>query len=89
MLLAVAVTGGGVVAVPVHAQDPEDLAPLSPTPQGDGGSSSPSGIGSSSPPGGGARLPQTGSDARLLALAGLALVLAGIGGRLRTIPERF
>ncbi len=86
MLLAVAVAGGGIVAAPVRAQDPEDLAPLSPTPQGDGTTSPGSGTGTSRD---GARLPQTGSDARLLALTGFALLLAGIGGRMRTIPERF
>ena len=89
MLLAVAVAGGGLVAAPVHAQDPEDLAPLSPTPQGDGGSNGGSNGSGTAAPRAGARLPQTGSDARLLALTGAALLLAGIGGRLRTIPERF
>jgi LPXTG-motif cell wall-anchored protein len=34
-------------------------------------------------------LPKTGSDPRLLILAGLAMVLAGLGLRLRTADERF
>lgn len=34
-------------------------------------------------------LPNTGSDPRLLVLAGLALLLAGIGLRLRTADETF
>jgi LPXTG-motif cell wall-anchored protein len=90
VLLAVAVAGGGIVAAPVRAQDDgtdtENLAPLSPTPQDDGGS----GNGSTTPtPRSSAGLPKTGSDARVLALTGLTLLLAGIGVRLRTIPERF
>lgn len=36
-----------------------------------------------------AGLPNTGADARVLALLGVALLLAGIGLRLRTADERF
>jgi LPXTG-motif cell wall-anchored protein len=36
-----------------------------------------------------AQLPNTGTDARLLVLLGLALVICGVGLRLRTAPERF
>jgi LPXTG-motif cell wall-anchored protein len=35
------------------------------------------------------QLPNTGSDPRLIVLAGLALLLFGIGLRLRTADERF
>lgn len=49
-----------------------------------GGSSSTSSTGST-----GTSLPNTGSDPRLIVLAGLALLLSGLGLRLRTADEQF
>jgi len=49
------------------------------------GSSNGSGSAAGTP----SQLPDTGTDPRLLALAGIALLLAGIGLRLRTADGRF
>ncbi|HEY4098331.1 MAG TPA: LPXTG cell wall anchor domain-containing protein [Baekduia sp.] len=80
------------------------IEPLSPSPQNAGGSSSgssSSGSGSSagtatpaapapstSPQATGS-LPNTGLDTRVVLLAGAVLLLAGLGLRLRSAPERF
>jgi LPXTG-motif cell wall-anchored protein len=74
---------------------------LSPTPQtptattpSSGGGSAPSASGTSSTttttaPSAAATLPNTGIDARLLVIVGTVLLLAGVGLRLRSAPERF
>jgi LPXTG-motif cell wall-anchored protein len=71
-----------------------NLEPLSPSPQ-NAGSSGSSGSSSatttttpSTPAASGQALPNTGADVRLLALAGGALLLTGLGLRLRSAPER-
>jgi hypothetical protein len=75
-----------------------NLEPLSPSPQnaGSGGSSGSSGSSggtattpSAAPAAPAQGLPNTGADLRLLALAGGALLLIGLGLRLRSAPERF
>jgi LPXTG-motif cell wall-anchored protein len=75
-----------------------NLEPLSPSPQnaGSGGSSGSSGSssgGTTTTPAAPATptqgLPNTGADVRLLVLAGGALLLIGLGLRLRSAPERF
>jgi LPXTG-motif cell wall-anchored protein len=77
------------------------IDPITPAPQTSGGSA---GSGSSSgsaatsqsatttspsSPAATGQLPNTGLDARVLVLAGVVLVLAGVGLRLRNAPERF
>ena len=70
-----------------------DLQPLSPSPQSTG--SGAAGTTTSSTPAAPAPaataqgLPNTGADARMLLLAGGALLLIGLGLRLRSAPERF
>jgi LPXTG-motif cell wall-anchored protein len=76
-------------------------APLTQAPQTSGAGSSGSGSSgsagaaqsgtSTSPtaPAASGTLPNTGLDARVLVLAGVALVLVGVGLRLRNAPERF
>jgi hypothetical protein len=79
-------------------QSGSDIAPLSPAPQTAGGSSSGSsgtagsaGSGTTTAPSPAATgsLPNTGLDARVLLLGGVALLLFGLGLRLRSAPERF
>jgi LPXTG-motif cell wall-anchored protein len=76
------------------------LAPLSPSPQSSGngstGSSGSSGTATTpststtpAPAATAQGLPNTGADARVLLLAGGALLLIGLGLRLRSAPERF
>jgi LPXTG-motif cell wall-anchored protein len=81
------------------------LAPLSPSPQTSSGSSSGTASGSAgtsagtgtatasapaAPAAGAASsLPNTGLDTRVLLLGGAALLLVGLGLRLRSAPERF
>jgi LPXTG-motif cell wall-anchored protein len=72
---------------------------LTPSPQTSGTGSSSSGSGSSSTSStqasttpttpSAAALPNTGIDARVLVLAGAALLLTGVGLRMRNAPERF
>jgi LPXTG-motif cell wall-anchored protein len=80
-----------------------DLQPLSPSPQNAGSGSGSSGSGSSgSGSGSGSStsnqatpaataqgLPNTGADARVVLFSGAALLLIGLGLRLRSAPERF
>ena len=78
----------------------DNLEPLSPSPQ-TSGSDSPSGSGSQSGTAGTSTtgtttssaaaptLPNTGLDTRVLLLAGTALLLVGVGLRMRNAPERF
>jgi hypothetical protein len=79
------------------------LAPLSPSPQTSGGSGTASGSAGTSSgtstatatapatpaAGTAASLPNTGLDTRVLLLGGAALLLFGLGLRLRSAPERF
>jgi LPXTG-motif cell wall-anchored protein len=77
------------------------VEPLTPAPQTSGGSSgsgsgtagtsAQSGAATTSPssPAATSQLPNTGLDARVLVLAGIVLVLVGLGLRLRNAPERF
>jgi LPXTG-motif cell wall-anchored protein len=81
------------------------LAPLSPSPQtssgsgngtasGSAGTSSGTGTATASAPaapaaGAASSLPNTGLDTRVLVLGGAALLLFGLGLRLRSAPERF
>jgi hypothetical protein len=81
----------------------DDIEPLSPSPQTSGGSSSgssgsgSSGSGTAGTPtaaapataGSATSLPNTGLDARVLLLGGAAVLLLGLGLRLRSAPERF
>ncbi|WCB94695.1 hypothetical protein DSM104299_03434 [Baekduia alba] len=77
-----------------------DSAPLTQAPQTSGSGSSSSGSGtagatpgatstSTTAPAATGTLPNTGLDARVLVLAGVVLVLVGVGLRLRNAPERF
>jgi LPXTG-motif cell wall-anchored protein len=77
-----------------------DIQPLSPSPQNAAGSTSGTGSASGSgtasataaaaaPAGTSATLPNTGLDTRVLLLGGVALLLFGLGLRLRSRPERF
>jgi LPXTG-motif cell wall-anchored protein len=76
------------------------IQPLSPSPQQGGGtgSSGSSGSAAATAPSTGAQpapaataqgLPNTGADTRVLLVAGVALLLTGLGLRLRSAPERF
>ena len=75
------------------------LEPLSPSPQTSAGGSSASGgsapttppttSGQPAPAATAQGLPNTGADVRVLLLAGVALLLTGLGLRLRSAPERF
>jgi LPXTG-motif cell wall-anchored protein len=77
------------------------IAPLSPSPQTSGGSGSSSGSGTagtgssgaaampSTAPAATGSLPNTGLDTRVLLLGGAALLIVGLGLRLRSAPERF
>jgi LPXTG-motif cell wall-anchored protein len=76
------------------------IEPITPAPQtagaGTGGAGGSAGTSSSGPattspssPAATGRLPNTGLDARVLIVAGVVLVLAGAGLRLRNGPERF
>jgi LPXTG-motif cell wall-anchored protein len=77
------------------------IEPLSPSPQSSGasgsGSSGSSGSGTSSgtavapstAPQATGSLPNTGLDTRVLLLGGAALLIVGLGLRLRSAPERF
>ena len=71
-----------------------NLQPLSPSPQmGSAAATSPStGAASTAQAqgaGGAQGLPNTGVDVRVLLLVGAALLLTGLGLRLRSAPERF
>jgi LPXTG-motif cell wall-anchored protein len=99
-VLAVAAPPAGTAFAQTTPGSTTELDPLSQTPQvpageddsagsGDSSSGSGSGSGSSSAAQTARNLPNTGSDARVLGLAGLALLLVGLGLRLRTTPERF
>jgi LPXTG-motif cell wall-anchored protein len=74
-----------------------DLQPLSPSPQQGTGSGSsgaspsatPSPAAPPAPAAAAQGLPNTGADTRLLLVAGVALLLTGLGLRLRSAPERF
>jgi LPXTG-motif cell wall-anchored protein len=76
-----------------------NLQPLSPSPQstgtgstgssGSSGTTTPSTSAAPAPAAAGQGLPNTGADARMLLLAGGALLLIGLGLRLRSAPERF
>ena len=70
--------------------DLDQMPPVDPggqgtAPGGDGGAAP--GGSTPSTPGATNQLPNTGSDPRLIVLAGAALLLVGVGLRLRTIPE--
>jgi LPXTG-motif cell wall-anchored protein len=75
------------------------IEPLSPSPQTSGGSSSGSGTAGTGSSGTAATpstapqatgsLPNTGLDTRVLLLGGAALLIVGLGLRLRSAPERF
>jgi hypothetical protein len=82
---AVACLVGGPGAVSAAGQTAgADLPPLSATPQGPDHPAA-----AARPAAEGGQLPDTGLDARQLALAGGALLILGLGLRLRTAPERF
>jgi LPXTG-motif cell wall-anchored protein len=74
-----------------------NLEPLSPSPQQSAGTGStgaapattPSTAGQAAPAAAAQGLPNTGADTRVLLLAGAALLLTGLGLRLRSAPERF
>jgi LPXTG-motif cell wall-anchored protein len=76
-----------------------NLDPLSPAPQTSGsgtsgsgtssGTAGTSGTGATTSPAASGTLPNTGLDTRVLLLAGAALLLVGVGLRMRNAPERF
>jgi LPXTG-motif cell wall-anchored protein len=85
-----------LAAAPIPAlaqEDPGDLPPLSSTVPDTGQTTSttppPPPPAQSEPPSRVQELPNTGSDPRVLALLGAALLLAGIGLRMRAPDGRF
>jgi LPXTG-motif cell wall-anchored protein len=91
-------SGSGSSGTTTQPQD-ENLQPLSPAPQNAGSGSSAGSSGSagtsagtatpSTSPAATGSLPNTGLDTRLLLIGGAALLLCGLGLRLRSAPERF
>jgi len=86
-LVALAQTGGPARAKPPLTHWPRTSRPGSSSAQS-GGSGSDSSYKSDVPRATTTRLPYTGADARVVGLLGLALVLLGIGLRLRTADVR-
>jgi LPXTG-motif cell wall-anchored protein len=90
--LAVAITTAALAATPIAALAQEDgtVPNLTPTPQAPGEPAEPEPAPQTpSAPRASGQLPNTGADARVLGLAGLSLLLTGVGLRMRTADERF